>query len=357
MKKTLATILFPSLLTAIPMSTMAKDFSLGQGWTADISIQVQAFFVDNDSSVKTENDSGISSGFDPSKLTVSVTAPKQNGYVVSGTIQATQNNNGPNSAEDNDIDGQLDSFVNNNDEFRIAEFSVSGDFGTVKAGRSWQIMGSSSLSHDTGSSPGVGGQCVSVGSSLGDFGGGCGRIGYGYVWTYFAVGFQYGSPNYNGFSYNIGVFDSPSDNPRIEGDINYNSPLFDIWASFSEDEDSTGADISAVDVGFEIRISDFALTAAYTDSTGITNGLRGTNPGVDSEYFYVEADYTLGATTFGVSYGENEVDGNSDSSDLTMAFIHHKLTDAITLVAEFNTEDIANGGSTDRLVFGGQLNF
>jgi len=351
MKKLLLATAISSLSIALPSAVMAKDFNLGQGWKADIGIQVQAFLVDNNSSVDAEVDTGISSGFDPSKLTVTVVAPEQNGYTVSGTIQATQNNNGPGTATNG----------GNNDEFRVAEFAVSGDFGTIKAGRGWQIMGSSSLLHDSGSLPGVGGQCVGTGSSLGDFGGSCGRIGYGYVWTYFDVGVQYASPDFNGLSFRVGTFNSPSDSPRIEGEVNYKSSAFDLWASFSDDESATGEDISAFDVGAEVRFSGFALTAAYTDSTGITNGLRGANPGVDAEYFFVEADYTVGGTTFGVSYGENEVDGVSESgseaSELTMAFVHYKLTDAITLVAEFNNEEVVGGNDTNRFVVGGQLNF
>ncbi|WP_168188037.1 porin [Hahella sp. CCB-MM4] len=347
MKKHLKTIMLVSAAGMLPTIAAAQSFEIGNGWNADLGLLIQAFgeSVDVDGA---DSQFRVKSGFDPSKLTLGLTAPEVDGLTVSGTYQVIQTLN--------DSGGDP-----NATSVRIAELAVSGDFGTFKAGRGWQIMGSSSLIHDTGSLPGVGGQC---GFDRSGANGACGRIGYGYVWTDFAPGLQYASKSFGGVSFRAGVFEGQSKtDPRFEGEINYNSDMFDLWAS-TMSESSDSGDIKAFDVGGELRFGDAALTAAYTSGEGIGRGLRGLNIGSDTTFYYVEGDYTIDKTTLGVSYGAREEEGEAaqDEATLVMAFIHHKLTDNVTLVAEFNQEEVeAQDGSTTldakSIALGAQLVF
>jgi len=350
-------------------SANARDFDIGDGWTGKMGLQIQAFALNNDvdrnGSVGGPNDTAntfrVQSGFDPSKLNIGLVAPETNDLTFSGNFQLVSNI----------TSGKSEATPDGNDNFnvRIAELAIAGDFGTIKIGRGWQIMGSSSLVHDTGSLPGMGGQCGGDGSEAS---GTCGRIGYGYVWTTFLSGFQYASPNWDGFSLRVGIFEpigSGDDvtNPRFEGEFNYATDSLDLWASFvSQSNDGAAGDISAADIGAELRLGDFALTGAYTSGTGISNGFRGPDGDRETEFYYLEADYTIGDWIVGFSYGEQESEPDGGTTDkeanLSMLFAHYNLSDGVTLVGEWSNEEVedGNGSSTfeqDRIGFGVQLVF
>lgn len=335
----------------------AAEYDIGgSGWKASIGFQLQAFITDLDTA--TNNAAGtdpqssesqrILSGFDPSKLTIGVTAPEVNGLTVSGTYQLVQAINGAKSSGDNafnDADG-------GQFQVRIAELSLSGDSGTIKAGRSWAIFGSSSLGHDTGSLPGVGRH----GGGLTNAGGGsAGRIDYGYYYSDFHAGVQYLSNDYNGISFRVGIFDpinganDVSNDLRLEGEINYNSSQFDLWFSFIDSSTEGADEQSGFDLGSEVRIGSTALTAAFSDGDGILCCIPNRE---EMQQWYVEIDHTVGKTTFGGSYGENDRDdaaGDISEGELVMLFVHFKLTPQLVLIAEVNNESITNVSGVETL--------
>ncbi|MDG6099028.1 porin [Alteromonas sp. ZYF713] len=364
MKTTLKPLAIAIISTLLPAPLLAASIETDTGWSADIGLQLQAFAIqtDNDTPAESgeENSFRIQSGFDPSKLTVSIGAPEVNGLKVGGTFQLVTNI----------TDGKTEGSPDGGNLFgvRVAELTVSGDFGTVKAGRGWQIMGSHSLLHNTSSLPGVGGTsagaCGDFDGNEVKFSGGCGFIGYGYVWTNFASGIQYASPNYDGFSFRVGVFEplggKESSTPRIEGEVAYNQDAFDIWASFVNQDAGADGDISAIDVGAEGRFGGLAITATYTTGDGIDYGFR--SPSMNESTFYaVEVDYTINQSTFGISLGSAELNDQADQniyeSDISTVFVHHNLTPYLTLVGEWVNEDVKGSREIAHFAVGAQLMF
>ena len=346
------------------MSTMeayATEFDLSNGWKGSVGLQIQAFLTNIDDNIANESSSRIQSGFDPSKLTIGVKAPEYNGLNVSGTFQLVQAIQG---AKDQGDDGGT-----KNEGVRIAKVSIGGSFGTLKFGRDIAIFGLDSLAHDTGSLPGVG-----RGASVDGGGATAGRINYGYYYPDFHAGIQYHSNSYGGFSFQLGIFDpidikddastsadesTRAEELRIEGAASYKSEPFDIWVSFIDQGTESQAEISGYDLGGEVRLGPVALTAAFSDGTGIQCCGPSAN---DFEQWYTEADVTIGETTIGASYGENELsnpEGNSVSEgELIMVFVHHNLTPTLTLIAEWNNETVSPSGGgeditdTDTIAFG-----
>jgi predicted porin len=232
------------------------------------------------------------------------------------------------------------------------------------------------LIHDSGSLPGVGGVCKGgdFGSVNGNGFGGCGRIGYGYQWTDFAPAVQYASNNFGGLSFRVGLFDpigvdengARAEDLRFEGEVNFNTKAFDVWASFAQQDTKAQAEISAFDVGGEFRIAGLALTAAYTKGTGIEGGFMSPNsPDLETTFWYAEADYTIGKLLIGASFGENEDElegfGTVEEGSLTMFFVHYNLTPKTTLVLEISNEENEVAGvktfDQDIIALGAQVVF
>lgn len=338
-------------------SSHAAEFDIGNsGWKASIGFQLQAFIADLDTTTKnadgtvTTNDTSqrILSGFDPSKLTVGVTAPEVNGLTVSGTYQLVQAINGAKSSGDNafnDADG-------GQFQVRIAELALSGDFGTIKAGRGWAIFGSSSLIHDTGSLPGVGRH----GGGLTDAGGGSGgRIDYGYYYPDFHAGVQYLSNDYSGITFRVGIFDpingvnDESNDLRFEGEVIFSSSAFDLWFSLIDSSTEGADEQSGFDLGGEVRIGSTAVTAALSDGDGI---LCCAPDREEMQQWYIEIDHTAGKTTFGGSYGENDRDnaaGDISEGELVMLFVHYNVTPELILLVEVNNESVTNAAGVETL--------
>ena len=80
-------------------------------------------------------------------------------------------------------------------------FNVSGDFGTISAGRTLALFGRQAILQDI--------TLFGVGYLVGPDGGGTtlGRIGAGYVYPDFRTRFVYQTPDMNGFQLSVGIFD------------------------------------------------------------------------------------------------------------------------------------------------------
>lgn len=351
-------ILMGSCMMAASVSNVASatEFELGNGWKGSIGFQLQAFLLDISDNVGEGSTTRVQSGFDPSKLTVGVTAPEFNGVTVSGTFQAVQAISGAKEAGDssfNNADG-------GQSQVRVAALNIAGDFGTFTLGRDIAIFGLQSLAHDSGSLPGVG-----RGSSNGP-GGSAGRIDYGYYYADFHGGIKYASKNYGGLSFSLGLFDpiavkdgsDPNANapvtvvdatdPRFEADIKYNSKPFDVWASFIKSSTEGEEEQSGFDFGGEVRFGPTAITAAFSDGTGIKCCTPSTD---DFQQWYVETDFTFGKAKVGGSFGQNELTSASgdliSEGDLKVLFLHYNLTPTLTLVAEVNNETVTNAAGVD----------
>lgn len=349
-------------VTCFSSSVNAIEFNLSEGWKGDVGLQLQTFLADIEDNVSGESSTRVISGFDPSKLTIGVTAPEYEGVTLSGNFQIAQAINGAKETGDNTFNrangGQF--------QVRIAQLSVAGDFGTFKFGRGWGIFGASSMLHNSSGLPGVGRS-----APIDAYGGSAGRIDYGYYFPDFHAGVQYESPSFSGLSFRVGVSDpidvkdrsdqnsntdtvvTRAEDLRLEAEVNYKSEIFDAWFSVVDASTEGEEKQSGFDVGSELRLGPAAITAAFSDGEGIKCCVPSTD---ELRQWYVEADVTFGKTTYGVSYGENEISDANDvdisDGELTVLFVHYQLTPQMTVIGEWNNETVspADGGddTTDR---------
>ncbi len=352
-----------------------------QGYEASVSGSIPVFLVISDhdgvAGASGEQAARIQSGFNPANVTVHVKAPTTDGLTVSAHVQYDTHLQGA---------GQQDSGLL---ESRVAEIQVDGAFGTVSLGKGFGIFNSDAIGD------------ISSGLGVGWLGGGAdtanatgGHIGTGYVYANFNPHITYASPDMNGLKFKIGAI-NPEDPagfggrvetnmPRLEGQLDY---IMD--ASFGEMKVWTGFmyqninlidlkydyNLTGVDVGTHIDVGGFGLTLAYTDTKGVgadglygfnTDGGLGVNDAeVKATQWYGEADYVLGKTTVGFSYGEGQQDATvtpvGSARDITnklgMLFVHHKLTPAFTVIGEL--QDYSSDAQADykAYVVGAQFDF
>lgn len=326
-----------------------------------------------------EDGSRITSSFNPANVTFGVVAPETHGLTVSGTFQIDSHLGSPSLTQDD----------NGAFESRVAELTVSGDFGAVSAGKGFGVFNSNAIG-DVGSAKGIG--RVFSGADFGNATGG--RIGAGYVYANFNPHVVYATPDMGGLSAKIAVInpEEPNDGgaietklPRFEGQLTYatdmNGGSFKVWTGFLHQKlDVLASDYSynlqGYDVGVHLGAGGFGLTANYTKTKGIgADGLYGNtinDADVDGSQWYVEPTFTVGKTTLGVSYGEGSQDARGAISGtsigaaaditnkLSMAFARYQLTSYLTLMGEyskFETEGNTAEPNYDLVGIGAQLDF
>ena len=106
-------------------------------------------------------------------------------------------------------------------------------------------------------------------------------------------------------------------------------------------------DMHGIDFGVGVAAGDLNVRANYSITQGTGNGVFGGH-GVtggseeeDANQWYLESTYDIDKTKLGASYGEGSDDLSDVDTDLIMLFVHHKATDALTLMVEvqdFNTD-------------------
>jgi len=275
-------------------------------------------------------------------------------------------------------------------EWRQA-FLTFGDasWGSIKMGKDLGIFASDAILNDmtllgVGSAPSGAPGGVNVGSgSTTSYGG----IGTGYIYAAWKGQVAYTSPNWNGFQFTAGVtnpnqgFDVAAvsqDRLGLEGKASYawtGDVSGKVWVSgasykvtalestYTADNDIR---VTAIDIGANVNVGDFGLTAYYYDTNnGGTTVLGGTSfvavgnklKGRDSDGGYVQATYTLPTKTkLGVAYGVSNLDKASgrtaaqeativDKNDRITIGAYHPLTKNLNLVAEYNKIESEGHGS------------
>lgn len=326
-----------------------------------------------------EDGSRITSSFNPANVTFGVVAPETQGLTVSGTFQINSHLGSPSLTQDD----------NGAFESRVAELTVSGDFGAVSAGKGFGVFNSNAIG-DVGSAKGIG--RVFSGADFGNATGG--RIGAGYVYANFNPHVVYATPDMGGLSAKIAIInpEEPNDGgaietkvPRVEGQLTYAADMdggnFKVWTGFLHQKLTVVAsdysyNLQGYDVGMRLGAGGFGFTANYTKTKGIgADGLYGNtinDADVDGSQWYVEPTFTFGKTTLGVSYGEGDQDARSAiggtsigaapnvTNKLSMAFARYQLTSYLTLMGEyskFETEGNTAEPNYDLVGLGAQLDF
>ena len=253
-------------------------------------------------------------------------------------------------------------------------FLTFGDasWGSIKLGKDLGIYASDAILNDM--------TLLGVGSAAGSLAGNTttlGRIGTGFMYADWKSQVAYTSPNFNGFSFTVGLTQGwnaattgiggatstgrSGSQSAYEGKASYaweGDFAGKVWVSaISQKVEalSAGGDdrANAWDIGATVNVAGFGLTGYYGDGDGIgqtlqlRDGFDATGKSRDSDQWYVQATYALPGvgTKLGVSYGESTLDGNSvdtfnevEDSMWTVG-AYHPITKHLNLVAEYSESE------------------
>jgi predicted porin len=352
-------------------------------WTIDIGGNVNAFY--------TNYDGDADAGYDGRLVAGAAEGDKQN--IRTGLLPSALGIGGKTRQNDLDVAFQFTFFVgsdDNNDGHAGGNNSINirqaymtfGDksWGTIKLGRDLGIYGSDAILSDM--------TLLGVGGGAGNNGGSStlGRIGNGYLYADWVGQISYASPNWNGFSFAVGLRDPwggdnanhDNDTLGFEGKVQYEwagDVAGKVWAGYIHQKvegsnDTTvlatptavitnNYDVDAWEIGGKVSVGGFGFVANYQDGEGqgdalfALNGSNGTGNELDSQNWYVQGTYTLPniGTKIGLSYGETEVefDDGDEESESWIVGVYHPLTKSVNLVAEYmdlESED-ASGDEAD----------
>lgn len=275
--------------------------------------------------------------------------------------------------------GNGGSLGNNTLNIRQA-YMTFGDksWGTIKGGRDLGIFGSDAILSDM-TLLGVGIGAGAGGSST------LGRIGSGYMYADWVGQISYASPNWNGFSFAVGVrepWSNGASNTTRRSDMGYEGKVSYEWAGdyagkvwagmiSQKHSDDTGPVVDDYtsrgwELGAKANIAGFGLVGYYYEGDGLsgsTNSLAGglvpngafffgNDNDTEDEGGYVQATYALPGigTKLGASWGvsKSESDGNGVEfeNESWMLGAYHPLTKSLNLVAEYVDQDLENLGYT-----------
>lgn len=389
--KTTIKLAVASALVAAASSAQAGITIPAGDWTLDIGGVVNAYYTtttysgDNAGTAALglgngdgSSQNNITTGLLPNYLSVSGKTRQNDldvGFTISINPGASTSNSGVQSA---------------NQENRQA-FLTFGDksWGSIKLGKDLGIYASDAILNDM-TLLGVGGGAGSLSGNTTTLG----RIGSGFMYADWKSQVAYSSPNWNGFSFTVGVTQgwnavaaaegagivSASSTDRsgaqsaYEGKVSYEwagDVAGKVWASGISQKVAGitgvgGSDrATAADIGATVNVAGFGLTGYYGKGDGIgqtfqlRNGFDTNGKSRDSDQWYVQGTYTLPGvgTKLGVSYGESTLDGNSVDgfSELQDSMwtvgAYHPLTKHLNLVAEYSESqrelDLRNASDLD----------
>jgi predicted porin len=252
-------------------------------------------------------------------------------------------------------------------------FLTFGDasWGSIKLGKDLGIYASDAILNDM-TLLGVGGAAGALAGNTTTLG----RIGTGFMYADWKTQVAYSSPNFNGFSFTVGVtqswdpaavgvngvgnFARGGSQSAYEGKASYEwtgDVAGKIWSSFISQnvEDPTGAGASsqranAWDIGSTINVAGFGLTGYYGQGRGtgsgvlFNGGFDSAGKKQDSKDWYVQGTYAIPGvgTKIGLSHGESEldynrIDGSGDFENrMTTIGAYHPITKHLNLVAEYS---------------------
>ena len=383
-----------TLVGALSMPTNAAVVLGGaDGWEVSYGGFINLFYTQSD--FGSEDSAHLNEGLLPSFHTMVVKTPEVNGLTGTGQITFAVDS----SAEKGSRLNKSGLFgTTSNIDMREVFFNVSGDFGTISAGRTLALFGRQAILKDI--------TLFGVGYMVGPDGGGTtlGRIGAGYVYPDFRTRFVYQTPDMNGFQLSVGIFDpqepggllggaagwsSETDTPQFQAEATFNSAFeggsFSGWAGFIWQEQEIMAspgggtgDVETVgwNIGASVAAQGFSMTGQYYDGEalgvilfssgggfGFNCSAAGCNE-ADNDGFYVQAAYTFNGTTkIGGGYGESSQDADAMygipgfESDLWTVGVYHDVTSWLKVVAEYGnySHDILGHDDVDTFSIGGFL--
>lgn len=370
------------------------------GWEVSYGGFINLFYTQSDferNDGTSEDSAHLNEGLLPSFHTMTVKTPEVNGLRGTGQITFAVDSSSEKSSRLNKS-GVFG--TGSNIDMREVFFNVSGDFGTISAGRTLALYMRQAILKDY--------TLFGMGALAGPDGGGTGlgRIGYGYVYPDFRTRFAYTTPDMGGFQLTVGIFDpqepvpdsalgtafgyvSETDTPQFQAEATYNSSFeggsFSGWAGFLWQEQEITAsnaggtgDVESVgwNIGAEVTASGFNVGGHYYDGDALdtllfnTGGLGGFGCNAtackeaDNDGFYIQAGYTFNGTTkIGGGYGESRQDANSDygigriQTELWTVGVYHDVNSWLKVIAEYGNyeSNLLNQKDVDTFSIGGFL--
>ena len=378
-----------ALVGALSMPTNAAVVLGGaDGWEVSYGGFINLFYTQSD--FGGEDSAHLQQGLLPAFHTMVVKTPEVNGLTGTGQITFAVDS----SSEKGSRLNKSGVFgTGSNIDMREVFFNVSGDFGTISAGRTLALFGRQSILKDI--------TLFGMGALAGPDGGGTGlgRIGYGYVYPDFRTRFVYQTPDMNGFQLSVGIFDpqeplggampSETDTPQFQAEATFNSAFeggsFSGWAGFIWQEQeilahagTPGGDVETVgwNIGAQVSAQGFSMTGQYYGgealdtllfNTGVLGGFGCNASGckeADNDGFYVQAAYTFnGATKIGGGYGESKQDADPMygiaelQGDLWTVGVYHDVNSWLKVIAEYGnySNDTLGQDDVDTFSIGGFL--
>ncbi|MCB1938396.1 MAG: porin [Rhodocyclaceae bacterium] len=249
----------------------------------------------------------------------------------------------------------------------------NAEMGTVKIGRDIGLFGQKIILADM-TLLGLGG---TTNASI-PFNTTFGMIAHGYMYTGFQPQITYTTPDMQGFSASVGIF-QPSDfigsgetsTPGLQAIASYDwkgSNPGSVWGGLihqSTDEGLTNkATFSArgFELGAKMGFGDFEAVAYGFDGKGLGLSTVGAlfhspNGETDSSGYFLQGTYKFGKTKVGLNWGQNKDKGGTltgtNKNRGTTLGVYHTLNKYITLVGEWNQEKatgpdaINSGGNGD----------
>lgn len=383
MKTKLSLAVASALLASASVANAGIMIPAGD-WTLDIGGVVNAYYTHTNFSGDTGAGAGplgLGSGDDDSTANIT-TGLLPNYLSVSGKTRQNDLDVGFTISINPGASTQNSGIQGSQQENRQA-FLTFGDksWGSIKLGKDLGIYASDAILNDM--------TLLGVGSGAGSLAGNTttlGRIGTGFMYADWKSQIAYSSPNWNGFSFTVGLTQgwdastsvSTATNPNAlnsggkragsntayEGKASYEwAGDFSgkVWVSaLSQDFDDladatsvTGVsddDATAWDIGTTVNVAGFGLTGYYGSGDGIgqtlqfNNGFDANGKSRDSDQWYLQGTFTIPGvgTKLGVSYGESTLDGNgvdtfSEIEDsMWTVGAYHPITKHLNLVAEYS---------------------
>ncbi len=332
--------------------------------------------------------SNVRTGLLPAAIVFTV-ATQQNGWDVSGTFGfypgiASNDGGSPNLQQGAPAGTNVGLATTGIDARQVFLKFGSANFGEVKMGRDFGLFGFDAIINDM-TIPGVGASTNAVGAPANTS---LGRIGLGYIYTDTLAQINYTTPDFGGFSATAGIFQTvdsltsatslgvAESAPGFHGQLRYawgsgfvsvNGMSMDVdrvadnngvgTAGGAVDSDATG-----FDVNYKQAFGPLELLLSYytTEGLGTTallfNGFDAAGNQRDSDGGLAQLTFTAGATKYGISYGESNLDANAidgpglvDKNSSVTGGIYHSLTPNLTLLAEYSavTSEAQDGGELE----------
>ncbi|MBI1731411.1 MAG: porin [Gammaproteobacteria bacterium] len=344
------------------------------GWEVSYGGFINLFYTQSDFEFEggaSEDSSHLNEGLLPAFHTLTAKSPEIGG--LKGTAQITF---APDSSTDKRKRLNKSGVLDGGSEIDMREvfFNVSGDFGTISAGRTLSLYQRQAILKDM--------TLFGMGALAGPDGGGTGlgRIGFGYVYPDFRTRFTYKTPDINGFNLEVGIFDpqepigvasntAETDTPQFQTEATYTHGFeggsFNVWFGllWQEEEITSSAaggtgDIESFgwNVGLDVKFGGFNVVGHYYDGEALGTLLFNLGPNTldgsacsvtdcdeaDNNGGYIQGSYTFnGKTKVGVSWGGSFQDDNTAGApeidnELWTVGVYHDVNSWLKVVAEYN---------------------